>query len=66
MEEEKLTTRMLAKRWGMEAGTLVAWRNREPKKGPPYMKLGGQVFYKLSDIVDYERNSMVYPEGKDE
>jgi hypothetical protein len=43
----------LSRRWGVSPKTLenLRWK----KKGPPYLKLGGRVAYRLADIEEYER-----------
>jgi len=49
----------LAKRWHLSPRTLE--RFRYEKKGPPYVKIGGRVVYRLSDIEAFERNGLVLP-----
>lgn len=62
MQEPMLTPDELSARWRITPKTLANWRNL--KKGPPYIKLGGQrnqrVFYRLVDIQEFERKSMRY------
>lgn len=57
--EEKifLNQNELASRWGMSPRTLENWRSTG--KGPKYVKLGGQVRYKIAEIVKLEENSQV-------
>lgn len=57
--EPRLTTAELAKRWGMNPGTLRNWRSEG--KGPRFVTLGRKrkgknppVRYRLSDVVEYE------------
>ena len=42
----------LARRWNLSGRTLERWRWL--KTGPPYLKLGGRVSYRLSDIEAFE------------
>ena len=42
----------LSRRWNMSQRTLEHWRSR--KLGPPYLKIGGGVLYRLEDIERYE------------
>ena len=42
----------LARRWRMSERTLERWRWL--KKGPPYIKIGGRVVYRLEDIEAFE------------
>ena len=42
----------LSRRWNMSQRTLERWRSR--KLGPPYLKIGGGVLYRLEDIERYE------------
>ena len=47
-----LTQVDLARRWRMSERTLEAWRWR--KTGPPHLRIGGKVIYRLQDVVAYE------------
>lgn len=47
-----LTQRDLARRWRMSERTLEAWRWR--RQGPPYLRIGGKITYRLADVEDYE------------
>ena len=40
-----------AARLGLEAGTLANWR--WAGRGPCFVKLGGRVRYRLTDLADY-------------
>ena len=51
-EEKLLTAEELAERWMVSARTLEGWRNAG--KGPVWLKIGGQVRYRLADILAYE------------
>ena len=52
MDQELLTQAALAKRWKVSPRTLERWRWLG--RGPQYMKVGGQVRYRLPDIEAYE------------
>ncbi len=52
----------LAKRWHLSPRTLE--RFRYEKKGPPYVKIGGRVVYRVTDIVEYEDQALVVPTVK--
>ena len=43
----------LAARWRISPRTLEQWRWRG--KGPQFLKLGGRVVYRLSDIEEFEQ-----------
>lgn len=45
----------LCKRWEVKKRTLERWR--WTCFGPPYMKIGGRILYRLSDIVAYEETN---------
>jgi hypothetical protein len=44
----------LARRWKVSPRTLERWRWLS--QGPRYLKLGGRVLYRVSDIEAYERS----------
>ena len=48
--------RSLARRWKISPRTLERWRWL--KLGPPYLKLGGRVAYRLEDIEAYEAEQL--------
>jgi hypothetical protein len=52
MKEKFIKTRQLAKRWGIDAGTLRQWRWYG--KGPYFIKIGSSVVYSLEDIQRFE------------
>jgi hypothetical protein len=56
MEMVLLTTAQLAKRLGIAAITLQIWRSQGI--GIPFVKQGTRVFYRLSDVQDYERRNI--------
>ena len=51
-----LTQRDLARRWNVSPRTLERWRWL--RQGPPYLKIGGRVVYRLDDIIAYEAEQM--------
>lgn len=56
MEMVLLTTAQLAKRLGIAAITLQIWRSQGI--GIPFFKQGTRVFYRLSDVQEYERRNV--------
>jgi hypothetical protein len=46
----------LAKRWSLSARTLERWRWQ--RKGPPFLKVGGRVVYRLEDVESYEATQL--------
>ena len=53
---QHLDQRRLADRWLISARTLEQWRWQG--KGPRYLKIGGRVVYRLSDIEAFEAASL--------
>ena len=49
-----LTPPQLLERWNrtVSAATLSTWRSRGC--GPPYVKIGGRVLYRISDVESWE------------
>ena len=47
-----LNQRQLAARWGVSVRTLERWRSH--RQGAPFLKLGGHVTYRLSDVEAFE------------
>ncbi|MDO9502718.1 AlpA family transcriptional regulator [Falsiroseomonas sp.] len=47
-----MNQRELAARWGMSVRTLERWRFL--RQGPPFLKLGGRVAYRLDDVEAFE------------
>ncbi len=55
-ENNYLTQTQLAERWQVAESTLERWRSEGI--GPIYMKMMGRVRYRLSDITDFEEDSL--------
>lgn len=51
-----MTQAQLAERWQLAESTLERWRSEGV--GPIYMKILGRVRYRLSDITDFEEESL--------
>jgi helix-turn-helix protein len=47
--DELIANDTAAKKLKQQPSTLTAWRNQ--KRGPPYVKVGRQVFYRRSDLM---------------
>ena len=54
--DNHLDENRLAERWSMSARTLQRWR--QDGKGPPFLKLGGRVMYRLCDIEAWENSHL--------
>ena len=46
----------LAKRWQISEATLERWHSQ--RKGPQFLRLGGQIRYRLADVESYELEKM--------
>jgi hypothetical protein len=55
--EQLMTQEELAYRWKISEATLE--RNRSMKQGVKFLKIGGLIRYKLSDVLAYEAQSTV-------
>ncbi len=51
-----LNQKELARRWGISHRTLERWRYAG--EGPAFLKLGGRVLYRLSDIEAFEQSQL--------
>jgi len=51
-DSEFLTGMQLAKRWQMHHATLIKWRAED--QGPPFVKIGKRVLYKMADVEQFE------------
>ncbi len=49
----------LARRWGLSPRSLERWRWQ--RKGPPYLKIGRHIVYRVGDIEAYESEHMQKP-----
>lgn len=54
---EFLTVAQLVERWKRQitVATLATWRSRG--NGPPYVKVGGKVLYRVTDLEAYEKKN---------
>ena len=52
-----LTPIRLAERWSVTVGHLA--NQRSEGSGPAYLKLGGRILYRLTDVETYEERSLV-------
>lgn len=53
---QHLDQKGLAERWLMSGRTLEQWRWQQ--RGPRYLKIGGRIVYRLSDIETFEAASL--------
>lgn len=51
-----LDQKSLARRWNISHRTLEAWRHQQ--RGPLYVRIGGRVRYRLSDIESFEASQL--------
>jgi len=51
----------LSRRWRMSPRTLERWRSK--KQGPPFLKIGGRVAYRLVDIIEFEQARRRLPDS---
>jgi predicted DNA-binding transcriptional regulator AlpA len=56
MDGRCLSQNELAKRWQVSESTLERWRAE--RIGPSFLKLGGQVRYRLMDIMAFEDQTL--------
>lgn len=52
MDIRHLNQVQLARRWSLSPRTLERWRWL--RQGPPFLRIGGRVVYRLSDIEAFE------------
>jgi hypothetical protein len=52
----RLTQFELAQRWRISGRTLEKWR--QDRCGPPYLKIGGRVVYRLEDVEAFEAEQL--------
>jgi predicted site-specific integrase-resolvase len=53
MQDTFLNQARLANRWQLSPRTLERWRWKG--EGPPFVKIGGRVVYRMDDILAYEQ-----------
>jgi hypothetical protein len=53
---QHLDQEKLGERWLISPRTLEQWRWQQ--RGPRYLKIGGRVVYRLSDIEEFEAASL--------
>jgi hypothetical protein len=46
----------LSRRWSLSPRSLERWRWK--KQGPPFLKVGGRVIYRLADVEEFEAAHM--------
>ena len=59
MSEVCMNQKELAARWKISHRTLERWR--WVQEGPRYLKIGGRVVYRLSDVEAFEREVQGFP-----
>lgn len=52
MDIKHLNQVQLARRWSLSPRTLERWRWL--KKGPPFMRIGGAIRYRIEDVEAFE------------
>ncbi len=62
MTGKMLTGRELAERWRLSTKALDRWRNTGD--GPPYLKLGRAVRYRMEDIIEFEQQAVIRKTGR--
>lgn len=56
---DRMTTAQAADYLGLKVSTLESWRSEARDDAPPYMKLGGRVFYRQSTLDEWiEKNTV--------
>jgi hypothetical protein len=63
-ELKHLTQEALARRWNISPRTLERWRWL--RKGPPYLRIGGRIVYRLVDIEAFEAARLQSAVGSEE
>lgn len=56
MDGRYISQNELAQRWQISEATLERWRSQ--RQGPQFLRLGGQVRYRLVDVESYECERM--------
>lgn len=52
----RLCQKQLARRWNMSHRTLERWRREND--GPPFLRLGGKIRYRIEDVEQYEADRL--------
>jgi predicted DNA-binding transcriptional regulator AlpA len=58
MDEKHLSPEQLAEREGVALGTVYTWN--KSASGPPYLRVGRHVRYRLVDVLAWEESRLVY------
>jgi hypothetical protein len=56
---ECLSSKLLARRWGLSHRTLERWRH--DGTGPAFLKIGCRIMYRLEDIQTFEKDRVCHP-----
>ncbi|HLS58536.1 MAG TPA: helix-turn-helix domain-containing protein [Paracoccaceae bacterium] len=56
LQKHCLDQKELARRWGISHRTLERWRYTD--QGPAFLKLGGRVLYRRTDVEAFERSRL--------
>lgn len=56
MAPKMLSSRDLAERWNLSVRTVDRWRYVD--FGPPFLKIGKTIRYRLEDIIEFEQAAM--------
>jgi hypothetical protein len=56
IRENLWSAELLAEHWGVSKHTLERWRINGV--GPSYLKIGGQIRYRLKEILDFENQRL--------
>jgi hypothetical protein len=51
-EPRHINQKLLARRWSISHRTLERWRWL--RQGPPYLRIGGRIVYRMTDVESYE------------
>jgi predicted site-specific integrase-resolvase len=57
MDVIHLAPKQLATRWGISKDSLERWRSQGI--GPKFLKIRGQIRYRLTDIKEYEESCLL-------
>lgn len=62
---QSLTTEELAERLNIAPRTLEGWRLQDPPQGPPFVRIGRQVRYPISSVIDWLAEQITIPPEKE-